>query len=225
MNNFVVSEINELEKKMAGYQFLLNYRYKNLCVKADPMALLSVIVNINGEDKEIEDVADVSTPDDYHFEILPKMTNSLEEINTGILSYHPEFKPSTEQMEEDDPDTQYLVYEMPEVDKDRRDFLTEAAKSLHKECKARIDEIQIEATANFSELFSTNPESLKETKDAISDKHDEAIDAIDDLLEKKLQEIDDAYAHYLEERQEQESVEQEEDNFDFTKGMRQESDE
>ena len=95
MNTLVSTVLENLEKQLAGYQYLLNYRYHNLCVKADPTALLPVTIKINGEDQDIEQVADVATPDDFHFQILPKMTNSLDEINDGVLSAHPDLNTST----------------------------------------------------------------------------------------------------------------------------------
>ena len=221
MNTLVSTVLDNLEKQLAGYQYLLTYRYHNLCVKAEPTALLPVTININGEEQDIEQVADVATPDDFHFQILPKMTNSLEEINNGILSAHPEFKPSFEQMDSENPDTQYLVYEMPKVDKERHDFLMEATKGLHDECKARMEEICATQITDFGELFTSNSESLKETTDAIKDLRNEYLDNIDDLMDKKQGEIEEAYAHYLEETEEAQA--EEGNDFDFSKGMRQDS--
>jgi len=40
--------IRELDSKLGGYAALLNYRYLNLCVKAEPVALLPVVI----EDKD-----------------------------------------------------------------------------------------------------------------------------------------------------------------------------
>ena len=45
----------------------------------------------------------------------------------------------------------------------------------------------------------------------------EYLDNIEDLMEKKQDEIEEAYTHYLEEQQEA----NEQEDFDFTKGMRQ----
>ena len=221
MNTLVSTVLDNLEKQLAGYQYLLTYRYQNLCVKAEPAALLPVTININGEEQDIEQVADVATPDDYHFQILPKMTNSLEEINIGILNAHPEFKPSFEQIDSENPDTQYLVYEMPKVDKERHDFLMEATKGLHDECKARMEALCGSQIDDFTELFVSNPESLKEATDAIKDLRNEYLDNIDDVMEKKQDEIEEAYARYLVEEEEAHAAE--DDNFDFSKGMRQES--
>lgn len=158
----ISSVIENMEKQLVGYQYLLTYRYHNLCVKAEPMALLSVIVRINGEEQEIEQVADVVVPDEYHFQILPKMTNSLEEINMGILTVHPEFEPSFEQMDKENPDSQYLMYKMPVVNKERRDILMETSKVLHDECKVRIEEVCADEIADFGELFASNPQNFNE---------------------------------------------------------------
>ena len=50
--------IGEMESKLGGYASLLNYRYLNLCVKAEPVALLSInVIDDEGENKNLEDVA------------------------------------------------------------------------------------------------------------------------------------------------------------------------
>jgi len=196
MNSFVESEINNMEKRMAGYQYLLNYRYQNLCVKAEPSAFLPVTVNATGTDQNIEDVADVMNLDDFHIAILPKMTNCLNEIHQGVLNAHPEFLMSIGQTDKNDPDTQYLVYEMPKVNKDRYEFLTEAVKSLHDECQLRLDEAQGEEKAGFADLLVNNPDELKPANDEIDKLHKTYSENIQELLEKKNQEIEEAYQRW-----------------------------
>lgn len=198
MNTLIESVIDNMEKQLVGYQYLLTYRYHNLCVKAEPMALLSVIVRMNGEEQEIEQVADVVVPDDYHFQILPKITNSLEEINMGILTVHPEFEPSFKQMDPENPDSQYLMYKMPVVNKERRDILMETSKVLHDECKVRIEEVCADEIADFGELFVSNPQNFNEASQAIDKLRKEYLENIDQLMEKKQDEIEDAYMHYAE---------------------------
>lgn len=198
MNTLIESIIDNMEKQLVGYQYLLTYRYHNLCVKAEPMALLSVIVRMDGEEQEIEQVADVVVPDEYHFQILPKMTNSLEEINMGILTVHPEFEPSFELMDPENPDTEYLIYKMPDVDKERRDMLMEAAKVLHDECKVRMEEVCADEIADFGELFANNPQNFNEASQAIDNLRKEYLDNIYQLMEKKQDEIEEAYLHNTE---------------------------
>lgn len=217
MNNFVINEVNEFEKKLSGYTYLLNFRYMNLCVKANPVALLPVTIDIAGEEKEMEDVANVAQTDDFHLAVIPKQPDNLKNICQGVLSVHPEFKMEVKKLDEDDPKSDYLLFEMPEVDKDRRDFLNEAVKSLHKECKIRLDELKVEEKEGFGELFLSYPEDLKEANDAIDKKHQEAVDNIDELLEKKQKEIEDGYQHYLERQAEERQADA---GIDVTSSMR-----
>ena len=85
--------IGELDGKLTGHAALLNYRYMNLCVKAEPAALLSfTITDIEGNTYNIEEVADTLMPDDYSFEFVPKEMGMLPFIQEGIAEAHPEFK-------------------------------------------------------------------------------------------------------------------------------------
>jgi ribosome recycling factor len=203
MNNFVISEVNDFEKKLSGYTYLLNFRYMNLCVKANPVALLPVSVLVADEEKEMEDVANVAQTDDFHLAVIPRQTELLKNISQGVLGVHPEFKMEVMKLDENDPKSDYLLFEMPVVDKDRRDFLNEAVKSLHKECKIRLDELKVEEKEGFGELFLSYPEDLKEANDAIDKKYREAVDNIDELLEKKQKEIEEGYQHYLDSQAEE----------------------
>ena len=43
--------LGEVDTKLTGYASLLNYRYMNLCIAAEPMALLSItITDIEGNE-------------------------------------------------------------------------------------------------------------------------------------------------------------------------------
>ena len=62
--------ISEMDGKLSGYCALLNYRYMNLCVKAEPVALLSVeLEDENGDACMLEDMADAMLANKYQFEI------------------------------------------------------------------------------------------------------------------------------------------------------------
>ena len=197
MNKFATSELQEMEKKLGGYQYLLTFRYANLCIKADPMALLPVTVAVGAAGMNIEELADVVTLDDYHLAVIPKSDDTLRDIQQGVAEVHPEFLVSLEQVEEEDETvSRFLVYGMPDVDKKRRDLLVETAKSLHDECKLRMDAILLGEKLSFVELLSTEPESLKEVADALNEKYREYVGNIDELLEKKLADIEEAFEHY-----------------------------
>ena len=186
-----------MEKKLGGYQYLLTFRYANLCIKADLMSLLPVTVAVGAAGMNIEELADVVTLDDYHLAVIPKSDDTLRDIQQGVAEVHPEFLVSLEQVEEEDETvSRFLVYGMPDVDKKRRDLLVETAKSLHDECKLRMDAILLGEKLSFVELLSTEPESLKEVADALNEKYREYVGNIDELLEKKLADIEEAFEHY-----------------------------
>ena len=199
MNSFATSEIKALEKKLGGYQYLLTFRYSNLCVKADPMSLMPVSVTVGNRELNIEDVAQVVQMDDFHLVVAPKRMDVLRDIQEGVFEAHPEFNMSIEQMEESDPDSRFILCEMPPVDKPRYDMLTEATKSLYEECKARMDAVLLEEKKIFVELLVEDPESLHEVVDQINEKHSNAVSDIQELRDKKLEEIETAYEKYLEE--------------------------
>jgi len=66
------TQLNELEKKMTAYMMLLHFRYLNLCVKAEAASLVPVNVIVLGDNKNIEEVAEVAIPDEFHLAVIPK---------------------------------------------------------------------------------------------------------------------------------------------------------
>ena len=219
--NFIYSTlINKTENKMAGYMALLDFRYQNLCVMAEPGSLLPVTVIFGSEEKNIEDVADVAQPDEYHLAVVPKSPITINQIAQSIMKAHPEFKMKIQKMEVLGDEKDYLEYEMPEVDKDRRDFLNQTVKSLHDEAKVRIDEIYSESQQGFAEYLEKSPEDLDEVSKAIDKAHEEYINKIRDLRDKKLEEVEEGYQRYLQHAQEEAEAQAEDPGYDVTKGMR-----
>ena len=217
MNNYVITEIDSAQKKMSAYVSLLSYRYMNLCVKAELGALMPVNVYLGDQVYNIEDVANVYSPDEFQFSVYPKNENNQQDIIQGIYEAHPEFKMERKTSG----GGSYILYTMPEVDENRHDFLQNAIKGLHEECGARLEAIRVE----FKERLLENLTKVGVSKDEI----DEALQALDELhertqkmadqqLEQKQTEIDEAYQRYLEEKENQKLGEA--NNFDYSQGMR-----
>lgn len=224
MDKFLESEIKSFDKKLGGYHYLLTFRYSNLCVKADPMSLLPVTVTVGSREQNIEEVAQVVQMDDFHLAVMPKHMDVLRDVQQGIFEAHPEFIMTIEQMDEDDADSRFVYCEMPPVDKQRHDLLTETTKSLYEECKARMDAVLLEEKRSFVELLAEDPQSLQEAVDQLNEKHSDAVSDIQELRDKKLEEIEDAYEKYLEDHaQEEEEKDETEDSqqsdIDVTQSM------
>lgn len=196
MNIYITAAVKELKEKLNAYLSLLSYRYANLCVKAELGALLPVTVAAE-RDYNLEDVAKLTTPDDFHFEIYPNVPDHLHYIIEGILDVHPEFK--MELVREDYGNhNHHIVYTMPEVDKGRRKLLTDTAKLFYEECDAEIEK---ECAVYMAELpllaDKLSVGDLADVTKMLKRSREESLETSQEIYQKKLAEIDEAYQHYL----------------------------
>ena len=215
MNHIIISQIDEAQKRMSGYIALLNYRFKNLCVKADIAAMLPVSVYADGQELNIEDVANVNMPDEYQLGVYPKEENDLQSIIQGVYEAHPEFKMEMKSTD-DSEESKYLLYTMPMVDKNRRDFLMNGVTGLYEESQARIDAVYAKYQARFAEmLVNASVQDANDANKALEDAYDKCCDMTDELFKQKQQEIEDGYEKYIEDQEQKKEME-----FDYSKGFR-----
>ena len=215
MNNYVITEIDDAQKKMSAYVTLLSYRYMNLCVKAELGALMPVNVYIGDDSYNIEDVANIYSPDDFQFAVYPKNENNQQAIIQGVYEAHPEFK-----MEMKHDSGSYILYTMPVVDENRHDLLQNAIKGLYEECCGRIDAIHAEFKARMLENLTKVGVSETETDEALQaldDLRQKSMDMADQQLDQKQNEIDEALVRYQTEQTQQK---EEDEAYDVTKGFR-----
>ena len=200
--------IGEMESKLSGYAALLNYRYLNLCVKAEPMALLSInVINDEGENQDLEDVAFAMLADNYTFEIIPKDPNAIYAICKGLLKDHPEFKQDVvtpadnRKLFRNVENERHILCKMPEVNKDRHDFLMDAVKTLYDKCKVEIEKVDAAYSAKLATKISGFPkEEIEEAMNKMEDSQQMYNKMIENYLTSKQKEIEDAYQHYLDEQ-------------------------
>jgi ribosome recycling factor len=215
MNNYVITEIDDAQKKMSAYVTLLSYRYMNLCVKAELGALMPVNVYIGDDSYNIEDVANIYSPDDFQFAVYPKNENNQQAIIQGVYEAHPEFK-----MEMKHDGGSYILYTMPVVDENRHDLLQNAIKGLYEECCGRIDAIHAEFKARMLENLTKVGVSETETDEALQvldDLRQKSMNMADHQLDQKQNEIDEALVRYQTEQTQQK---EEDEAYDVTKGFR-----
>ena len=201
MNNYITFEITELVNKLRGYNMLFNYRLSNLCVKAEPTALMPISVFVAGTEYNLEEVAKIMRPDDFSFDVYPKNPNNLQQIINGIFDVHPEFKMElkTDKAEQEGAeDKHHAFYTMPPVDKNRRKLLNEASKTFHKECKVNLDTTYADLQLRLVEPYAKmSLQEIDEARKGFKNVFDQARDECDKMLEQKLNEIEEAYQRYL----------------------------
>ena len=198
-----------MDVKLTGHAGLLNYRYMNLCIKAEPVALLSLTVtDIEGNVYNIEEVADTMMRDEFSFEFVPRDMEMLPFIQKGIAEAHPEFKQEVIKPEGEDhffyPNTpeydqeRHIVCTMPEVDDNRYDTLKEAVKTLYDERMVEIDKVKADYTKQLSDRSGDLPK----------DETDEAMNKLEELAnqysetcktyrDNKEQEIEESHQKWL----------------------------
>ena len=205
MRRSIEALISEMKNKMSGYAVLLQYRYMNLCVKAEAASLLSIsVVDDEGEDNDLESVAVATLANDYQFEIYPHEPKMVFAICKGIKEAHPEFKMDTrteEGDEESEENQVVIVCTMPEVNKDRHDALIDGVGMLYDQCKAKLDANHaVYKTRVTAKLVGSSEGDIQEAEDELEKVYKMHDDICLQYKEEKVKEIEEAYQRYLDEQ-------------------------
>lgn len=198
-----------MDAKLTGHAALLNYRYMNLSIKAEPAALLSLIVtDIEGNMYNIEDVADTMIPNDFSFEFVPKEMEMLPFIQKGIAETHPEFKQEVIKPQDDEhffvansadyDKERHIVCTMPEVDNNRYDLLKQSVKALYDERMVEMDKIKAEYTKTLSDRTADLPkEEADEAKNKLEELFKQYSDICKTYRDNKVKEIEESHQNWL----------------------------
>lgn len=211
MKRAVSNAVDTLGSKMATHVSVFGFELLNLCIKAEEASLIPVQVNVEGESKNLEDVATVGKKDDYTFWIIPTYDDDIESICQGVSSVHPEFKQSfttvtvescdVENMSLEDKvekEMKVIVLEMPEVNDDRYDALKDGVDLCYKQCQASMDASVAKAYATIAyEGIGDSPEDLDQAKEAVEQIKQYAEEQRDKIRDKKLKDIEEAYQKWL----------------------------
>lgn len=202
INPITLKILNTAEQKMNAYFGLLNYRYKNLCTKAEAESMLPVEVEIEGPLFKIEEVAIMSIPEWNQIMLMPKDEEYIPYIGHAVMMVHPEFKQKVTRyfIESQDRDVKVLMLTMPPVDKDRHKLLNDGVDVLYTQCVAYIDNVKAEAGIQISEQMAQQSiDEINETRKKLDDLHKQYSKNVDGLHDDKKSEIEDAYQKYLKE--------------------------
>ena len=176
MKRETIKEFDMLGDALSTLNAQFSYRLMNLCVKAEPVSLLSIEAMIEGEPQKLEECARIGKEDDYSFQIFPNYDGDIPALAKAIFMDHPEFKQEMRTMQvdisedESKPDMQdvyYIQVTMPEVDDNRYDVLKNGVKGLYEENKAQMEAVSAKYDAKLATLLdSESPEDAKKVKEA-----------------------------------------------------------
>ena len=203
MKREIIKEFDNLGDALSTLNAQFSYRLMNLCVKAEPVSLLSIEVMIEGESQKLEKCAQIGKEDDYSFQIFPNYDGDIPALAKAIFMDHPEFKQELKTMQvdisedESKPDMQdvyYIQVTMPEVDDNRYDVLKNGVKGLYEENKAQMEAVSAKYDAKLATLLdSESPEDAKKVKEARDKQTKTWYEQRDKIYNDKLQEIEDAH--------------------------------
>ena len=232
MKRAIINQFGQLSEQLKGYVAALNYRYLNLCVKAEEASLLPIQVPIEDELKNLEDVAYAGKKegDDYSLYVVPKFQDDLRDIAKAVFQFHKEFIQEI-QKETVDPgdgsgeqEVQLLRLKMPEVNDDRYDVLKQGVDLFYDMCKKDMEKARMEADAQFAALgIDEKPEDMDNLKKAVDENNEMWTKKRDQLHDEKLKEIEDAHNDWLTKQQASAQKKQEEDaahNNEVSSSMR-----
>lgn len=221
MRRATIAEYDRLADKLASLVAMMDYRFKNICVKAEEVSLLPITARIEGEDKNLEDCATIGKDDDYHFMIFPKYDEDMMDIAVAIARVHPEFRQERKSMpvtvpdrdgNEKEVDAKYILLTMPEVDDERYDVLKETVKVEYNLCKEQMEGANIVAQAKFATLAAgETKEDLNILQEEVDNLNEEWSGKRDDIHAAKLMEIEDAHRKWQEEQEESNQQRREEE--------------
>ena len=203
MKRETIKEFDMLGDALSTLNAQFSYRLMNLCVKAEPVSLLSIEAMIEGEPQKLEECARIGKEDDYSFQIFPNYDGDIPALAKAIFMDHPEFKQEMRTMQvdisedESKPDMQdvyYIQVTMPEVDDNRYDVLKNGVKAFYEENKAQMEAVSAKYDAKFATLLDgESPEDVKKVKEARDKQTKTWYEQRDKIYNDKLQEIEDAH--------------------------------
>ena len=204
MNTYILQQINEFQSKGAAYNALLGLRYSNLCVKSDYASLLPVNVYIDGMEVNLEEVANVNQPSEFQLGVFPKNPDNMNDIIDGIYEAHPEFKMEIKSIDGSrEKEKAFVLYTMPEVDKNRRKMLNDAVETLYEECKGKLELIYGEYQAKLATAaVNAKKKDIDDTNKALDDAYEALKKQAKGMLEQKQKDIEEGYLRYLEQHEE-----------------------
>ena len=220
MKRAIINQLGQLSEQLKGYVGALNYRYLNLCVKAEEVSLLPIQVPIEDELKNLEDVAYAGkrTGDDYSLYIVPKIQDDMRDIQQAVMKFHPEFIQEVQKEKvnagEDggEQEVQLLRLKMPEVNDDRYDLLKQGVDTFYNMCKAEMEQAKMEADIQFATLsVDESPEDIDKLKKGVDETNEMWTKKRDQLHDEKLKEIEDAHNDWLANKQAADQKKQEDE--------------
>lgn len=194
--------LDQFQKVLDNKLALMQFRFANACVKADPASLLSVRVDCDSMVMNIEDACDVVKKDEDKFFLIPQDDSYLEPIADAVDAEHPEFGQQVVEMKlsaDNDTTVMTLLLTVPPVDKNRHDILVAAVDGYKDVFEKSVEKDKAMLLVQIApRLIGLSKEEADEVNEIINKGVDEKKEKAGQLADEKKKEIDEAYQRYQE---------------------------
>lgn len=207
MKRETIKEFDKLGEALSTLNAQFAYRLMNLCVKAEPVSLLSIEAMIEGESQHLEKCAKIGLEDEYTFQIFPNYSGDIPVVAQAIFKEHPEFKQemktmkvnaSVDENKPDEQDVPYIQLTMPEVDDERYDVLKNGVNAIYEANKAQMEAVTAKADAKFAELIvDESKQDIEQLKEARDKQTKTWYEQRDSIYNNKLKEIEEGHNKWL----------------------------
>lgn len=198
----------QYEKMTNNQALILQYRFAHLCVKAEPAALLSLSVPVDGDFVNIEDAVDVVKPAWNTLQLIPHEDVELADVQKAVAQEHPEFEQKivAVKLSADSNETlDTLLLTMPKVDRNRHDALLKGIDTYLDVMNAKLTVLKTATTAKVTLRMDISAEDKKAANEEIDRITDAAKDKAQQAVDGKKKEIEEAFEKYMKEKAEEDA--------------------
>lgn len=232
MNQIIDSCASQLQSKLSTIASLLAYRYKCLCVKTSPEALLPIEVKTSKGDLPLEQVSKIGIMDEEHFLIAPLVQDILPNICEAFLMHYPQLKQELldldvssnidpeireeyesakemlkQQTGEDMPPVRMLQLTTPDINDDIKDQLDKSVDVLYNQTKVRFrKELEEQKVKLLKSLSQKYPKDVEEGNRKLDQTHVQIWRIVEDYTQEIHSDIADENFKYNERQKAKEAA-------------------
>lgn len=242
--NVKVDQIKtSMRGKLMPYSSMLDYRYKNLCVKTSTEALLPIEVKVDNRELPLEQCAKSGIVDDEHFMIAPTDQALVTPVCQAFLETHPQLKQDLynpvdnpyisqatreklrndirlfkEMTSEDLVLPQVLILTTPEVNDDEKDALNNTVDVLKKQCEVLYKkEYTRFKTELQAALVKSNPDEINSANKELDDEYNKLWQDVEKYTMEERQAIEEANQRYHERQEAMQEKEKDQEVYQSMK--------
>ena len=192
----------DMEARITGRLNSMKFHFFNICVDADPVALLNTSVSNEGIDRHLEDLVDVAKKDDMTFVFIPHEGTDLDMIVPALGETHPEFITAfsaCRKSADSDETVPILTVTVPYVDERRKNVLEKSVATYKDAFCTYVDaEVNVAKVKMAPYLLTATKEDTDVIEQLVKDKAKEYKDMAEEAAGDRIKKIEDSYAKYLE---------------------------